>query len=625
MNSITLFSFFTSTWNYNKRIGILVLLLYGQVAYTQNANIKDSVVANFVVKGDISNLDFFNTSLYEFTPNPGRSINFGFTGDEFHYVLLKLVSDRQTDKHCLLIDNTSLDTIRVYNLIQGKIPDLVYVGGSLVPFDDKRYSQWHIVQLDLSSQPSLYIIAVKAAQKNIYFTYDIVEQDKVYKSHQDYQKFVFFYVGIAVVISLIIFLAFILFRRRVFGCYLGYMICVSIWIIAHYGILFPLLYPNMPRINEIIKPLSSLGATYFLLSVIFLIFKEFFSRNSLWRLLIITIRYILLAIIGLEFLLYFPEVNSSIKSILVTSWHIIIIISVCLIISTPIYLFRTNNVARIFSVAMVIVFVMAIVQFLGNTGVVYNYFLNEHGTALGTLLENSIMAAGLIYGLLEERRMQQMQLRTMEDEQLKILNKLISVQDNERKRIAGDLHDTIGPLLAAIKINFRRLITAAQTDLKPELVQSTELIIDDSINEIRTISHNLMPKGLSSKGLINTLSDYFADLQALYNKPIHFAHTIESILDPDLQLNLYRIICEITLNAAKHSNASLIDVAIISGKSYIDISIDDNGQGFQPIENNTKISLGLQNAESRVQYLRGEFDLTSEVGKGTSVKIKLPL
>jgi signal transduction histidine kinase len=243
---------------------------------------------------------------------------------------------------------------------------------------------------------------------------------------------------------------------------------------------------------------------------------------------------------------------------------------------------------------------------------------------MGSVLENIIIAFGLFFNLLQERKQREKQVLALEQEQTETLKKLVTVQDNERKRIAADLHDNIGPLLAALKINFRRIIHTAEEGLQLDLVNKTESIIDDSISEIRNVAHNLMPKGLSSNGLTNTLQEYFDSIQQLYDKTIVFKHQVEAILTPDLQINLYRIICELVLNSARHSNACNITVAINADEKLVSVSINDDGKGFQ-LKQGEKKSLGLQSAESRVLYLEGKFNLKSETGKGTSIDIKIPL
>ena len=264
---------------------------------------------------------------------------------------------------------------------------------------------------------------------------------------------------------------------------------------------------------------------------------------------------------------------------------------------------------------------MTVFQLLSNSGLVNNFFIEEHGITMGSLLENIIIAFGLFYNLLQERKQREERVQALELEQAGILKKLIMVQDNERKRIAGDLHDNIGPLLAALKINFKRIINRKEG--QNGLVQTTEDIIDNSILEIRDIAHNLMPKGITSKGLINALKDYFESMETLYDKSIIFKHQVQSIFQPDLQINIYRVICELVLNAAKHSNADKINVSLTAGEKMIDVHIFDDGQGFRPDQQ--KKSLGLQSAESRVHYLKGKFLLKSEQGKGTTINIEVPL
>jgi signal transduction histidine kinase len=324
-------------------------------------------------------------------------------------------------------------------------------------------------------------------------------------------------------------------------------------------------------------------------------------------------------------LLLFPHLNERFMASLYMLWHIELLMLMGLVIFIPFHFFKETNIAKIFSAAMLVICMMTSFQLFSNAGILHNYFLNEHGMSLAILIENSIMAFGLFYGLLEERKMKELQVLALESEQMSTLKKLITLQEQERKRIAGDLHDNIGPLLAALKINFRRLITAKEEQKQMELVEKTENIIDDSITEIRNIAHNLMPKCLSAKGLINTLDDYFENMEQLYSKKIFFKHDVQSVFEPELQMNVYRITSELVLNAAKHSEGQEISVSIESKKQILSVNIRDNGQGFNLKHNGNKNSLGIQSAESRVHYLKGKFRLQSQPGAGSTVNIEIPL
>lgn len=367
-----------------------------------------------------------------------------------------------------------------------------------------------------------------------------------------------------------------------------------------------------------------MGACVFLIIVLRLVFRQQLQSRPWLQQLLKRMVYGLTCLTCLMLLLIDRGLMEEIKFALHVAWHIGLILAACITVFTPLYFFKTGHTAKIFSSAMLVICLMGLVQLFGNLGAVHYYFINEHGMAMGSLFEISIMAYGLFYGLLEEKKHRDNRLLILEQEQTETLKKLITVQDNERKRIAGDLHDNIGPLLAALKINFRRIIQTKEGELNEVLVAKTESIIDDSITEIRNVAHNLMPKSLSLNGLINTLADYFESIQQLYGKCVTFNHNIRSILNPDTQINIYRIVCELVLNAARHSNAYNITVNITSDDRCISITVYDDGKGFESKLNGKK-SLGLHNVESRVLYMKGKFSLKTEPGKGTLANMDIPL
>lgn len=607
------------------RLWLLALLMAAALkGRTQAMDMTDSI-ADITGNGYVNDtMKQINLSAFHFVKPPGNRINFGLVGNEYHYILLKLNAAHTYAGQYLSIDNTSLDTLNIYRLFNDGTSRLLYRGGSLVAYDNNRNYVWHTVPVALSTTPSFYLVALKAAQKNINVAYEILDEDDLQKKYQGYERIIFFYLGVVFIISTIIILAFFLFRKVEFAAYLGYIICISGWIFSHYGRVFPFLYPNHPLINEVAKPVSSLGACFFLMVVLLSVFKQQLQSGLWLKRFIQLMMYILPALMGCMLLLLISGLHAYVRFALMAGWQIGLILSFYIIVLVPIYHIRSGSTAKIFSAAMLMVGIMALVQLIATLGYFNNFFINEHGMAIASLLEIAIMAFGLFNSLLEEKKQKEMHVLALEQEQTDTLKKLITVQDKERKRIAGDLHDNIGPLLAALKINFRRIVHAKEGDLRDVLITKTESIIDDSIVEIRNVAHNLMPKGLSSNGLINTLTGYLESMQQLYNKPIVFQHQIESVLHPDVQINLYRIICELVLNAARHSNARLITVHIKADGKCASISIQDDGIGFAQKPDN-KESLGLQNAESRVLYMKGTFYLNTIPGKGTVIDMQIPL
>lgn len=601
---------------------LLFSLLQGQ---GQEVFVNDSLA--ILPKGsyELSNVKSINPRTVKFEKIPGRRINIGFTGNEFYFILLKLSAPQTLLQQYLIIDNTSLDSILIYSISSGHTPIKLYEGGRFIPYDTKRNFVWHTTPVDISKDASYYLIAVKAAQKNINLQFELSNYNHLQKKYEEFNRLVFFYVGIAFMISAIILLAFVLFKKPVFVVYAGYVFCITYWILDHYGIAYPNLYPHTPLINQLSKPLSSLGAAFLLLTTQKLIFFNNLEAYPVLLRLVNHLRNFLLALMVCTFLFIIPELNKMMESFIIVLWHFGLILSLILISFLPLYFIRTSVIAKIFSLAMVVICLTTLYQLLANVAILNSNFLNEHAMSLGSALENSIMAFGLLFGLVIERRDQNMQVVALQQEQKEMLEKLIYAQANERKRIAADLHDNIGPLLAALKINFRRIINMNGKETRVELIEKTESIIDDSIMEIRNLAHNLVPKNLENNGLINSLEDYFRNVQQLYGKQLFFTHEVYALFKPEIQANIYFIISELVLNAAKHSNAQLINVSVKTDHGAVCIRILDNGQGFVVKQIMNHHSFGIQSAESRTNYLKGEFSLNSSVGKGTVVNIKIPL
>ncbi len=604
-------------------IPALLVLILSHASYGQSTIIDSGFYfqSNQLPANVIQNLA---TDKIHFKNIPGKRIDSTMAGNEYFYLLLKLSATAEIKDALLSIDNTSLDTVSIYAMENNQTARLLYQGGALIPYAKSRNYVWHTAKLNIGTTASFYLVAMKCAYKNMNTRYEIIPASVLQKNYEIYQRFIFIYLGIALIIAFVILLTFYLFREPVFGCYLGYVICTSGWILTHYGIVFPLLYPQMPVINEVIKPLTTLGSSAFLMKVLSMVFAEqLIKQKWLQRLLRHSVN--LLAILAISMLaLIVPAVPGAVKIALVFSWQIALYCTIIVIVFTPLYFFRSGYMARVFSLAVCILTGMVIIQQLANLGFIHSFFINEHGMMLGSLLEVAIMTLGLFHTFLNEKRTRDKQLIELERDRNETLKKLITVQDHERKRIAADLHDNLGPLLAALKINFRRIINTGE-NLQEELVGKTESIIDDSIAEIRNVAHNLMPKGLSSNGLVNTLNEYFESIGQLYQKRLLFDHHITTTINADMQTNLYRIICELVLNAARHSKAACINICIQTTGHSITVTISDDGQGFPKKDLVKNQTLGLQSAESRVHYMKGRFSLVSEQKTGTLIDIEIPL
>lgn len=207
-------------------------------------------------------------------------------------------------------------------------------------------------------------------------------------------------------------------------------------------------------------------------------------------------------------------------------------------------------------------------------------------------------------------------------EKLSLTKAILDGEERERERIAKDLHDGLGGMLAGVKIN---LSTWSSNHLDPKLDNDFYKILnqlDNSVTELRHVARNLMPESLLNFGLETALSD-LCEFYTRKNMEIFFQPIgIEKNLSLTIQLNIYRIVQELLANAVKHAEAdSILLQCSQSGKSFL-ITVEDNGKGFdKDIEKTTK-SMGLRNLKNRVNYLKGKMEISSD-NQGTTVNIEL--
>lgn len=217
----------------------------------------------------------------------------------------------------------------------------------------------------------------------------------------------------------------------------------------------------------------------------------------------------------------------------------------------------------------------------------------------------------------------QQQLRDMEQQQqLEIARALLDGEERERKRLAGDLHDGLGGMLAAVKFNLTRL--APQQELQTNQNELPRIIqqLDNSVNELRRIARNMMPETLVNAGLETALRDLCESL-ITDRLNIHFqAFGLQPGLPQDAQTTVYRMVQELLTNAIRHSGASAILVQCSQNKNNFYITVEDDGKGFNAEEAFRQGGMGLKNLRNRVEYLKGQMDIHAANGEGSTINIE---
>ncbi|KQS48752.1 hypothetical protein ASG38_06325 [Flavobacterium sp. Leaf359] len=203
------------------------------------------------------------------------------------------------------------------------------------------------------------------------------------------------------------------------------------------------------------------------------------------------------------------------------------------------------------------------------------------------------------------------------EKEIEIMQTMINVEEAERKRVARDLHDSIGSKLSALKIIFAN--TQNKNDYNDSRINT---ILETSIAELRQISYNLVPESLLKLGLEKALGDLCFTLRSDTVSIEFHSYEIDNSMPLTTQTNIFRIVQELLNNALKHSKATQILVSCSQNGNRFYISIEDNGVGFDisGIEENQ--GLGIKNIKSRIELLHGSLDCESSSG-GTSYNIEL--
>jgi PAS domain S-box-containing protein len=250
-----------------------------------------------------------------------------------------------------------------------------------------------------------------------------------------------------------------------------------------------------------------------------------------------------------------------------------------------------------------------------------------------TFLPNHIedtLAISIPLALLIKNAQLMEQLRTANERLLNLTSRLVSAQEDERRRISLELHDEAGQSLTALKLS----LALIQAEL-PEASESVQAQIREAIaltektmNDLRALAHNLHPPAIEAVGLSQTLHDYCMRLARQTGIEITYRDNHLGNLPAHIQISIYRVVQEALTNIVKHSGATRVDVRLDNDAEKIRLKVTDNGRGFisgQPETTENKPGLGLTGIHERMQALGGSLEILSQQGRGTQLITRIPL
>lgn len=245
---------------------------------------------------------------------------------------------------------------------------------------------------------------------------------------------------------------------------------------------------------------------------------------------------------------------------------------------------------------------------------------NEKNIYIAVLIAALFIGIILVYFLYsiiqQHKRKRLLQQAHMKD--------MLTAIEDERIRIANDLHDDINPVLSAIKLQINTLDMVDEKS-KDKLKQTNQHI-DDMIHNIRSISYNLMPNLLIRKKLITAIQEFVHQMNQVQTMKIQFDTNLEEEIDQQTGVHIFRMIQEIVQNTLKHAHANTLQIQLMRSSNEVLLRTKDDGKGFDyaAILKSHK-GVGLQSLKLRTDLLHGKFTVNSVAQSGTQLEIQIPL
>lgn len=244
------------------------------------------------------------------------------------------------------------------------------------------------------------------------------------------------------------------------------------------------------------------------------------------------------------------------------------------------------------------------------------------GTGIAILLQKNTTKKRLLAE--QESQLKQQRVENLlKEQELVSIDAMIEGQEKERQKVANELHDDLGSLMATIKLHFDN----AKVSQKDPAMQNAQKLLEEAYQKIRGMAHSKNSGVMSNQGLLPAIKK----MARTISETNAFKVTVEDFglgerLENSLELTIFRMVQELVANAIKHADATKVGIHLTQHEDQLNIIVEDNGSGFDSSKvNKTHNGMGLTTIEKRVEHLEGNFTIDSVLGKGTSILIDIPV
>lgn len=574
-------------------------------------NLKEFTSLNISTKNNASfSIDGFN----HFTlADDARSFFYlGFDVAQA-YSKFTLINESGSSKEMILsFSYPFLEDVRVYKSNQEA---LVLEGNIGIKLSKQSVERTWKVPIILQSQEkaTYYLVFNKSQGKPLATDITLQDRDTYYNTHTFQSVAIGSYVGLVLLSLLFTVLIFVFVKRTLFLFYGLYLAVLLVFIGSYLGytnLLLPAESLNAGRAIYVIS-IELSTAIFILFAQQVLMAKKYLPKLKRSVEMVIVFQFVFR--IFLHFMansLYATQVSLFMKL-----WYLTILFLVgALVFEIFVYLKHNKKIGAYFAISYLFMAFGSVLLVLHHSfGLLKFSFYGLPGVFYASAIEVCFLTATLTLVVGQIYRERNSLANKLVLQQQKFLNAFVQGQEDERKRVGGELHDNIGSKIA----NLKRLFNSKYTD---EKIQKE---FDDICEDVRGVAHSITPAEISLVGLSGAIDELLETIEKTEELTINFnTFQFPENLNEGVSTHLFRIVQELLQNVIKHANASLVNIQLFGHNNSVTLSFEDNGQGIS--ENNKSKGIGLKNIQSRVSQMNGQFLFDSPPGKGTSVLVIIP-
>lgn len=600
-------------------LSILLLTIFSDVSAAPNIYIYEDK-SNSLSSAQV--LEIFDQGKAEKLTD--ESFNPGFTQSVFWLIIR---SSTENLNHKLLIGNAHINKLEFYVSDKHK-SQLEYITGDHFPFKQRPViNRLFIFPLEAEPQ-SVYLIKIDKRSESLQLNAQILTAEQLFQKSTKENLIAGILWGIIILVIIFVCFMYITVRDNLYLYYLLYLLVASLWIAADKGYGYQFLWFEYPDFANRARPVFNA-----ILNIMIIQLMQSFINQSRESHFYKPLHFTKIAsfVLALCFLLLPPAFHSFSYWFL---WVLLLLgaITVILVIlSLSEQIVMRNRAAWFYLISIFMLLVFSVAELIIHSGK-SNYelfYLSNFGIQTGLVIEIIVLNFGLAHRFNSYKNDKETLLIEVNKKQNELTERIIETQETERRKIADQLHDDVGSMLSLAILQISTAIDKERSEDKSKInLEKSMKVLNTVSDTIRNMSHTLTPLAIEKYGFKNAIIDLVANIN-LTNK-IRVEHVILGFENTENYTSnflndMYRVVQELLNNMIKHSEASHCLIQLIEHHDALSILIEDNGKGLKNEQFKIKSGVGLNNIKSRVDYFKGQIEISEKVEGGTLINIEIPV